>query len=118
LKKNGKIIIETPNANDALLDIYKNKGFSNFTYQKCMLYHFNKYSLYQIARKSSLDIDFIKHIQRYPLSNTLYWLNNNLPAGQKYWGSIIDNKNLQNAYEATLASIGATDTLFAQFSKI
>ncbi|EAL5460046.1 class I SAM-dependent methyltransferase, partial [Campylobacter coli] len=47
-----------------------------------------------------------------------YWLNNNLPAGQKYWGSIIDNKNLQNVYEATLASIGATDTLFAQFSKI
>ncbi|EFP1605537.1 class I SAM-dependent methyltransferase, partial [Campylobacter jejuni] len=50
--------------------------------------------------------------------NTLYWLNNNLPAGQKYWGSIIDNKNLQNAYEATLASIGATDTLFAQFGRI
>lgn len=117
LKPNGKIIIETPNANDALLTLYKNKGFVNFFYHTDMLYMFNSTSLSTLIKKTKLKIDFIKHIQRYPISNTLYWLNNNLPAGQKYWGSTIDNENLQNAYEQTLASIGASDTIFAQFIK-
>ncbi|WP_238386831.1 MULTISPECIES: hypothetical protein [unclassified Campylobacter] len=71
----------------------------------------------KLAQKANLRIDFIKCIQRYPLSNTLYWLSNNLPAGQKKWGHFLDNELLQRAYEDTLASLGATDTLIAQFSK-
>lgn len=32
LKENGKMIIEVPNADDALLTIYKSKAFREFTY--------------------------------------------------------------------------------------
>ncbi|TKX29196.1 methyltransferase [Campylobacter sp. MIT 12-5580] len=116
LHDNGKLIIEVPNADDALLTIYKNKAFSEFTYWSPHLYLYNPHTLKKLAQKANLRIDFIKCIQRYPLSNTLYWLGNNLPAGQKKWGHFLDNELLQRAYEDTLASLGATDTLIAQFS--
>lgn len=86
LKKGGKIIIETPNANDALISLYKNNGFLNFTYHACMLYCFTADNLRYMAKYLGLNIDFIKFIQRYPISNTMYWLNNNLPSGQSKWG--------------------------------
>lgn len=68
------------------------------------------------GKKAGPKVDFVKRIQRYPISNNLFWLAHNAPNGQKQWGSFIDNSLLQNAYEQTLASLGATDTLIAQFS--
>lgn len=62
-------------------------------------------------------MEFIKHIQRYPLSNHLYWLSQGKPGGHVKWGEFLDSKTLSNAYEAQLASLGATDTLIAIFSK-
>ncbi|WP_104694313.1 class I SAM-dependent methyltransferase [Helicobacter equorum] len=116
LKDKGKMIIEVPNANDALLTIYKNKAFSEFTYWSPHLYLYNPHTLQKLGEKAGLKVDFVKCIQRYPLSNTLYWLSNGLPAGQKIWGGFLDSKVLQEAYESALASVGATDTLIAQFS--
>ncbi|WP_415578382.1 class I SAM-dependent methyltransferase, partial [Helicobacter burdigaliensis] len=116
LKENGKMIIEVPNANDALLTIYKNKAFREFTYWSPHLYLYSLHTLRLLGEKADLKVEFVKCIQRYPLSNTLYWLSNGLPAGQKHWGNFIDNPILQNAYEQTLASLGTTDTLIAQFS--
>jgi len=117
LSKNGKIIIEVPNANDALLTIYKNRAFSHFTYWSCHLYLYTYHSLKLLAKKAKLKIDFIKHIQRYPLSNHLYWLSQNKPGGHEAWGNFIDSTDLNKAYESQLASLAATDTIIASFSK-
>ena len=62
-------------------------------------------------------IEFIKYIQRYPLSNHLYWLSNDKPGGHKQWGNFIDSPELTKAYESQLSSIGATDTVIAQLIK-
>ncbi|WP_289686459.1 class I SAM-dependent methyltransferase [Helicobacter rodentium] len=118
LKENGKMIIEVPNANDALLTIYHNKAFQEFTYWSPHLYLYNTHTLRKLGEKAGLKVEFVKGIQRYPLSNTLYWLAKGKPAGQKIWGNFLDNKILQESYEASLASVGATDTLIALFSKI
>ena len=40
LKPGGKIIIELPSGNDALLSLYENKAFQNFTYWSAHLYLF------------------------------------------------------------------------------
>ena len=116
LNPNGKIIIEVPNANDALLTIYESEAFSNFTYWSCHLYLYSQFTLSLLAKQAGLKVDFIKHVQRYPLSNHLYWLSNNKPGGHVHWGNFIDSENLNKAYEEQLASIGATDTIIAQFS--
>jgi len=117
LNKNGKIILEVPNASDALLTIYENKPFSHFTYWVCHLYLYTQHTLSLLAKKAGLKVDFVKHIQRYPLSNHLYWLSKGKPGGHMEWGNFIDSKELNAAYEKQLAKVGATDTIIVQLSK-
>ncbi|TLT04541.1 class I SAM-dependent methyltransferase [Aliarcobacter cibarius] len=117
LEDNGKLIIEVPNANDALLTIYENEAFSNFTYWSCHLYLYTQHTLNLLAKQSGFEVEFIKHIQRYPLSNHLYWLSKNKPGGHERWGGFLDSKELNQAYENQLATLGATDTLIACFTK-
>ncbi len=117
LNENGKIIIEVPNANDALLTIYENEAFSNFTYWSCHLYLYTHHTLNILAKKAGLKVEFTKHIQRYPLSNHLYWLSKGKPGGHEKWGNFLDSKELSNAYENQLATLQATDTIIACFTK-
>ena len=116
LGKNGKIIIEVPNANDDLLSIYKSEAFSHFTYWSAHLYLFSASTLALLARQAGLKVEFIKYIQRYPLSNHLYWLSHARPAGDKVWGEFLDNALLNSVYGDCLASIGVSDTLLGLFS--
>lgn len=111
----GKIIIEIPSSQDALLTLYKSGPFSEFTYWSCHLFLFNSSNLQLLAKKAGLKLDYVDHIQRYPLSNHLFWLSQGKPGGHQVW-SILDSKELSNAYEARLAALGLTDTLIAGFS--
>ena len=117
LDDNGRLIIEVPNANDALLTIYENEAFSNFTYWSCHLYLYTQHTLNLLAKQSGFEVEFIKHIQRYPLSNHLYWLSKNKPGGHEKWGNFFDSNELTKAYENQLASLGATDTIIACLKK-
>ena len=117
LEDDGKLIIEVPNANDALLTIYENEAFSNFTYWSCHLYLYTQHTLNLLAKQAGFKVEFIKHIQRYPLSNHLYWLSFNKAGGHEKWGGYLDSKELNQAYENQLATLGATDTLIACFKK-
>lgn len=87
LEDDGKLIIEVPNANDALLTIYENEAFSNFTYWSCHLYLYTQHTLNILAKQAGFKVEFIKHIQRYPLSNHLYWLSFNKAGGHERWGA-------------------------------
>lgn len=115
LKLNGKIIIEIPSANDALLTFYKNKPFSEFTYWSCHLFLFNPANLQILAKMSGLNLEYVNHVQRYPISNHLHWLSEGAPGGHHKW-SVLDSDEISSAYEAKLASLGLTDTLIACFS--
>ena len=115
LNPSGSIIIETPNSNDALLSLYKNKPFSRFTYWGCHLYLFNSFTLRRLIEDSGLVVDYIKQIQRYPLSNHLYWLSHGKPGGYKIW-NFIDTPKLTKSYEAQLVKRGICDTLIASVS--
>ncbi len=71
-----------------------------------------------LKKVDGVEMEFVKYIQRYSLSNHLYWLSNDKPGGHQKWGSFIDSPELTKAYEAQLSSIGATDTVIAQYTKI
>ncbi|MBF0405776.1 MAG: class I SAM-dependent methyltransferase [Candidatus Riflebacteria bacterium] len=108
----GEIIIEVPSSSDALLRIYENPPFSEFTYWSCHPYLFNSSNLPLLAKKAGLKIRYCNHIQRYPLSNHLYWLAKGQPGGHKQW-SFLDSDSLSKAYEERLSALGKTDTLIA-----
>jgi len=114
-KKGGEMIIEVPNANDALLTLYNNQPFQNFTYWSQHLFLFNSQTLSDLIKQSGLKLNWLKHIQRYPLSNHLYWLANGKPGGHQEW-SFMNDQRINIAYENQLASIGKTDTLIAGVS--
>lgn len=113
----GKILIEIPSSSDALLTVYENAPFSEFTYWSCHLYLFNANNLEILAEKAGLKLDYVKHIQRYPLSNHLFWLSKGKPGGHQTW-SFLDSDDLDKSYEASLAAVGKTDTIVACFSPI
>ncbi len=112
LAPSGNITIEVPSADDALLTLYNSEPFSRFTYWSCHLYLFNAHTLSVLAKQAGLRVKYISHVQRYPLSNHLYWLAKGMPGGHNHWG-FLDSPGLTAAYENTLALIGKTDTVIA-----
>lgn len=116
LADGGQIIVEVPNADDALLTLYKNKPFSDFTYWSCHLFLYTAKTLQILFDQINLKINYIKQVQRYPLSNHLYWLANGKPGGHQKW-HFIDSLDVHAAYEKQLAAIGKCDTILASVSK-
>lgn len=116
ITNDGQLIIEVPNANDALLMLYNSESFSHFTYWSCHLFLFTVHTLKKLAEQSGFHINYIKQIQRYPLSNHLYWLAKDKPGGHQKW-NFLDSEELHAAYEKQLASIGCCDTIIASLRK-
>ena len=116
LNTGGQIIVEVPSADDALLKFYENTQFSEFTYWSCHLFLFTSSTIALLAKKSGLNVNYIKQVQRYPLSNHLYWLAKGRPGGHKIWG-FLDSEEINKAYEKQLTLAGICDTIIASFSK-
>ncbi len=112
----GQIIVETPNADDALLTLYNSEAFSHFTYWSCHLFLFTSKTLEMLISQTGLKVNYIKQLQRYPLSNHLYWLSKGKPGGHEFW-SFLNSSDLHTAYEKQLAAVGKRDTLVASISK-
>lgn len=115
LKKNGRIILEVPNADDVLLTLYKNKAFSEFTYWSCHLFLFNNSTISNLAKKAGFQIEYVKQVQRYSLANHIHWLSRGTPGGHQKW-HFLDAPELHAAYEKQLASLGCCDTLMVSLS--
>lgn len=115
LKEEGKIIIEVPNSDDALLKLYQSDAFSDFTYWSCHLFLFNTKTLEMLCSQAGFQVDYIQQVQRYPLSNHLHWLAKNKPGGHSIW-SFLDSEQLNSEYANRLASLGMCDTLIASLS--
>lgn len=116
LADDGQIIVEVPNADDALLTLYKNEPFSKFTYWGCHLFLYTAKTLKILFNQMNLKVNYIKQIQRYPLSNRLYWLANGKPGGHQKW-HFLDSLELHAAYEKQLAALGKCDTILASVKR-
>lgn len=112
LSENGRIIIEVPNSDDALLTLFDNESFQRFTYWSQHLFLFNAFTLKMLIQQAGLKVISVKQYQRYPLSNHLHWLSQGKPGGHKSW-QFLNNQQLDAAYANSLASLGKCDTLIA-----
>jgi 2-polyprenyl-3-methyl-5-hydroxy-6-metoxy-1,4-benzoquinol methylase len=116
LAHEGQIIVEVPNADDALLTLYHSEPFSQFTYWSCHLFLFTAETLRTLFNQVNLKVNYINQVQRYPLSNHLHWLVEGKPGGHQKW-NFLDSPELHAAYEKQLAAIGRCDTILASVSK-
>lgn len=117
LKTGGKLIIEIPQANDALISLYDLDAFKAFTFWSEHLILHTRESLKRfIESQDKFKVDSILGFQKYPLSNHLHWLTKNKPGGHIAW-NFLDNPTMREAYEKTLQSLDKTDTLIAYATK-
>ncbi|MBU0728810.1 MAG: class I SAM-dependent methyltransferase [Proteobacteria bacterium] len=116
LADSGEIIIEVPHADDALLTLYECEPFSHFTYWSCHLFLFTVSTLEMLVRQAGLKPNYIRQVQRYPVSNHLYWLARGKPGGHMVW-NFLDSPELQTAYAKQLAEMGKCDTLVMSVSR-
>ena len=117
LKDRGRLVIEVPSSEDALLTLYENDAFQRFTYWSQHLFLFNAETLRRLATQAGLRVVSIQQFQRYPLSNHLHWLSRNRPGGHQHW-SFLDTPALTEAYAASLAAVGKCDTLIIHLEKV
>jgi 2-polyprenyl-3-methyl-5-hydroxy-6-metoxy-1,4-benzoquinol methylase len=116
LSKNGRLVVEVPSSEDALLTLYDSSAFQHFTYWSQHLFLFNSETLRRLAKQAGMSIVSIKQYQRYPLSNHLHWLSHGNPGGHKKW-AFLDNPELNTAYANALGSVNMCDTLIAWLEK-
>ena len=111
LEPNGLLVIETPNANDALLELFESSGFQKFTYwsHHPMLHSSN--SLNEVIKSNGFTIVESTFAQRYGLANHLYWLSKGEPGGHVVWGELFAKSQFSN-YDDKLIEIGLADTLW------
>jgi 2-polyprenyl-3-methyl-5-hydroxy-6-metoxy-1,4-benzoquinol methylase len=116
LSSRGRLVVEVPNSEDALLTLFDSDAFQRFTYWSQHLYLFNADTLRTLSQQAGLRVIAIEQFQRYPLSNTLHWLSRNQPGGHQKW-SFLDTPALTEAYAASLAAMGKCDTIIAYLEK-
>ncbi len=107
----GKVIIEVPHANDALLSFYEIEEFKKFVLWSQHLVLHTRESLCRFAQAAGFKKITVKGVQRYPLSNHLQWLRNRKAGGHRTIFSSLDNDVLSHAYAESLAAHDLTDTL-------
>lgn len=110
LAPGGQLVIEVPNADDALLTLYKSEPFSRFTYWSPHLFLYTRKTLTVLLKKSGLALKWFRPVQRYTLANHLLWLSEGRAGGHEEW-SFLDSPELHRAYEASLGRLDRTDTL-------
>jgi 2-polyprenyl-3-methyl-5-hydroxy-6-metoxy-1,4-benzoquinol methylase len=107
----GRIVIETPNADDALLSIYKCKAFADFTYWSPHIYLYNENTLTKMIQNAGCDVIDMAQEQRYSLANHLRWLSQGLPCGGVKEYQSLNVAELNEVYANVLASQKACDTI-------
>ena len=116
LKKNGKIIIEVPHAEDFLLEFDELKEFKEFTFWSEHLILHTFYSLKTILKQVGFRNIKINYFQRYGFDNHLGWFIKKKPGGHEFFKDY-NSKHLNYNYIQNLIKIKKTDTLIAVAKK-
>jgi 2-polyprenyl-3-methyl-5-hydroxy-6-metoxy-1,4-benzoquinol methylase len=111
LSDNEILILETPNANDALLRLYKNKNFENFTYWSHHPMLYSHKALESIVSRAGFEVIENEGVQRYSIANHLYWLVNGKPGGHDKWENEFSSETSIN-YNLDLIKKRQNDTLW------
>lgn len=111
LNPKGKIYIEVPNVDDILVKTYECNAFKDYYYKKAHLYNLNEKGLKYIFNRAGYQFKF-DFIQRYDISNHLFWLGKGIPKGQARYAYILGNA-VNDEYVTALKESKQTDTIFA-----
>jgi len=107
----GLILIETPNAEDALLTTYRNPAFENYTYWSHHPMLHSRKSLQLLLENNGFSILENDGCQRYNLANHLGWLAFGKPGGHVTLSHHFSSETLES-YASDMVRGGTCDTLW------
>jgi len=111
IKKDGYAVIEVPNINDVLISVYKIPEHLDFYYEAAHQFCFSEYTLSRVLRKAGFEFNIFP-LQRYDLSNHMYWTIYRKPGGKGKFKRIFSD-DLDREYVRCLMERNMTDTLYA-----
>ena len=78
LAPGGKLYVEVPNVNDALLSDYKATAYADFYYREPHLFYFSPATFQEVATRAGF-VGHIEMVQRYGLANHIHWVTAGTP---------------------------------------
>ncbi|MDO8663257.1 MAG: class I SAM-dependent methyltransferase [Candidatus Wildermuthbacteria bacterium] len=110
LNKNGKLIIEVPNADDLLLTASKN--YRDFYWQRAHLFYFSAMTLKKVVQGAGFSIIEISYVHRYGIDNFMNWFLLGKPQiARPAFQTNGPYKWLEDYYKGYLCRAGKADTL-------
>ena len=116
INRHGRIAVEVPNIDDALISRYNISSFKKFYFQSMHCFYYNPTTLSMVFEKRGFKLIGCNFVQRYTFSNHLQWLLKGTPGGNAVFNKqfkIIDKK-----YQDILEKEEITDTILCVFQKI
>lgn len=111
LKEDGILILETPNADDALLTRFGCEPFADFTYWSLHVFLYTTSTLERLVRTCGYRVLESAQLQRYPITNHIYWLSKGRPGGHEILRDYFDER-MNALYSDALRERGICDTLW------
>jgi SAM-dependent methyltransferase len=111
LKRGGRLLIEVPNVQDALLSLYKLPAFAAFYWQRAHYHNFSPATLTYILERAGYEVQAFPE-QRYDLSNHIVWMIEGKPGGHGRFAEVL-GPEADEAYRRALKSRWICDTVFA-----
>lgn len=105
------IIMEIPNAKEALISLYKSPAYDSFVWQRAHCSYFSTEVLGKVFSKLGMAAEFTP-VQRYDLSNHLFWLAQGKPGGMGKYSSVI-SPSLDEKYRQDLKKQWMCDSILA-----
>ncbi|NYT04803.1 MAG: class I SAM-dependent methyltransferase [Methanomicrobiales archaeon] len=110
LAPGGKLIIEVPNVEDALVSVYHVPAYLDFYWQPAHSYYFSHRTLARVLACAGMRGEVFP-LQRYDLSNHLCWMLSGKPGGQGHFNDLF-TPELNNAYADCLKRRFVCDTIY------
>jgi SAM-dependent methyltransferase len=111
LNPGGRLLIEVPNVQDALLSLYRLPAFSSFYWQRAHYHNFSRVTLTRVLEQAGYKVA-THPVQRYDLSNHMVWMFDGKPGGHGRFASVL-GAEADAAYRKTLMNNWICDTVFA-----
>lgn len=109
LAPNGMAVISTPNRRDILMELLPD-DFPRFFYRSQHRWAFDADSLSKCAVLSGLSVANIRHVHRYGIANTMYWLKDGKPRGRDPLRPL--DGAIDKCWQAWLEDNGRADNLY------
>jgi SAM-dependent methyltransferase len=111
LNPGGRLLIEVPNVDDALLSLYHLAAFDAFYWQRAHYHNFSRATLAAVLERAGYTVQTYP-VQRYDLSNHMVWMMEGRPGGHGRFADML-GPSVTAEYSQSLKDRWICDTVFA-----